>query len=55
MEKINTILIQCKNVKYAGVAGTTDGHILKTSLFWKGSLKLLKKGIIVEADWDRNR
>lgn len=50
MEKINTILIQCKNVKYAGVAGTTDGHILKTSLFWKGSLRLLKEGIIAEAD-----
>lgn len=55
MEKINTIIIQCTNVKYAGVAGTIDGHILKTSLFCKGSLRLLKEGIIVEAHWDRNR
>lgn len=44
MEKINTIIIQCANVKCAGVAGTIDGHTLKTSPVLKGLTKAAKGG-----------
>jgi len=30
MEKISNTIIRCTNVRYAGAAGTIDGHILKT-------------------------
>lgn len=43
MENINNTVIQGINVKYAGAAGTVDGHTLKTS-FLKRLTETAKAG-----------